>query len=109
VATTISSAITVAGAVSDFHRFPYYLENIQALMDVLYEFFNISSMPRHTCPRALPSFSRYRCFDTRWKELKSAFISPSIQVGGFYSERFTFTTKDICWKQFSCNWKLFLS
>jgi len=38
VASAISSAITVAGAVSDFHRFPYYLENIQALMDVLYEF-----------------------------------------------------------------------
>lgn len=38
VAFAISSAITVAGAVSDFHRIPYYLENIQALMDVLYEF-----------------------------------------------------------------------
>jgi len=37
VASAISSAITVAGAVSDSHRFPYYLENIQALMDVLYE------------------------------------------------------------------------
>jgi len=34
VAFAISSAITVAGAVLDFHQFPYYLENIQALMYV---------------------------------------------------------------------------
>jgi len=48
VASAISSAITVAGAVSDSHRFPYYLENIQALMDVLYEFIVLTSFSM--CP-----------------------------------------------------------
>lgn len=34
VAYAISSAITVAGAVPDSNRFPYYLERFRALIDV---------------------------------------------------------------------------
>jgi len=65
VASAISSAITVAGAVSDFHRFPYYLENIQALMDVLYEFsfnfFQFSKYPNIRWNRGTQSKNATSC------------------------------------------------